>query len=103
MEAPPMPIERLSAEDQMMRRIDEVWPQDSGALLLLDGERLFDTAGRFRYTAARDHIEARLHLVPRFRQIILATRRGLGDPAWVDAPRFELAEHVHVRPIPAPA
>jgi len=98
-----MPIDRLSAEDRMMLKGDEVWPQDVGALAILDGRNLLDRSGRFRIEAARAAIEARLHLVPRFRQLIHRPRRGLGVPVWVDAPGFDLREHVRVLPLTAPA
>jgi diacylglycerol O-acyltransferase / wax synthase len=48
-------------------------------------------------------VESRLHLVPRFRQLLYAPRRGLGGPLWVDAPDFDLSDHVQVAPLPAPA
>ena len=51
----------------------------------------------------RDAIEARLHLVPRFRQLLYVPRRGLGGPLWVDAPTFDLSDHVQVVPLAAPA
>jgi hypothetical protein len=34
---PGMPMERLSAEDQLMLWPDEIWPRDIGALAVLDG------------------------------------------------------------------
>jgi WS/DGAT/MGAT family acyltransferase len=98
-----MSIERLTAEDQLMLRGDEIWPQDIGALAILDGRDLLDPTGRFRIEAARSAIEARLHLVPRFRQLIYRPRRGLGGPVWVDAPHFDLSEHIRVLPLAAPA
>jgi WS/DGAT/MGAT family acyltransferase len=98
-----MSIERLTAEDQLMLRGDEVWPQDIGALAILEGRNLLDPTGRFRIEAARSAIEARLHLIPRFRQLIYSPRRGLGGPVWVDAPHFDLSEHVRVLPLAAPA
>jgi hypothetical protein len=47
-------------------------------------------------------IAARLRLVPRFRQLLYVPRPGLGRPLWVDAPAFDLANHVRVVPVPAP-
>lgn len=98
-----MPIERVSAEDQVMLAASEVWPQDVCALALLDGEVLFDVGGRFRTEAVRALIGSRLHLVPRFRQLISHPRRGLGAPLWVDAPTFDLAQHVQELPLEPPA
>jgi hypothetical protein len=73
-------MERLTAEDRLMLWPDELWPQEIGLLALLDGTRLLDADGRFRITAARRAVEARLHLVPRFRQVLLQPHRGLGGP-----------------------
>ena len=47
-------------------------------------------------------VAARLHLVPRFRQLLYTPRRGLGGPLWVDAPAFDLRDHVRVVPLAAP-
>ena len=52
--------------------------------------------------AVRKLIAARLHLVPRFRQRLHVPRPGLGRPLWVDAPAFDLADHVRVLPLPDP-
>ena len=46
-------------------------------------------------------IGSRLHLVPRFRQLVYVPRRGLGRPLWVDAPAFDLSDHVQSLPLPA--
>jgi diacylglycerol O-acyltransferase len=97
-----MPVERLTAEDQLMLWPDEIWPQEIGALAILDGSSLLDPGGRFRIEAVRDVVAARLHLVPRFRQLLYIPRRGLGGPLWVDAPAFDLSDHVRVVPLPAP-
>ena len=88
-------VERLSADDQVILWPDEVWPQDIGALGVLDGTSLLDSDGRFRIEAAKQAVEGRLHLLPRFRQVLCVPRRGLGGPLWVDAPAFDLGDHVH--------
>jgi WS/DGAT/MGAT family acyltransferase len=89
-------VERLSAEDRLILWPDEVWPQDIGALAVLDGSSLLDSDGRFRIETAKQAIEGRLHLLRRFRQILYIPRRGLGGPLWVDAPAFDLSDHVRV-------
>jgi diacylglycerol O-acyltransferase / wax synthase len=96
-------MERLSAEDQLMLWPDAIWPQDIGAVGVLDGRRLLDSGGRLRIDSVRHTIEARLHRVPRFRQLLHRPRRGLGPPLWVDAPAFDVADHVRVVPLPGPA
>lgn len=97
-----MSIERLSDEDQIMLWPDEIWPQDIGAIAVLDGASLLDPDGRFRIEAMRAAVASRLHLVPRFRQLLYAPPQELGGPLWVDAPAFDLAEHVRVLQLPAP-
>jgi diacylglycerol O-acyltransferase / wax synthase len=97
-----MPVDRLTAEDQLMLWPDEIWPQEIGALAILDGSSLLGPGGRFRIEAVRDVVAARLHLVPRFRQLLCVPRRGLGGPLWVDAPAFDLGDHVRVVPLPEP-
>jgi diacylglycerol O-acyltransferase / wax synthase len=96
-------MERLTADDLSMLWPDDAgWPQDIGILAILDGNPLLDANGRFRMEKVRRAIEARLHLVPRFRQLIFLPRRGQGWPLWVDAATFDITEHVKVVPVPAP-
>jgi diacylglycerol O-acyltransferase len=94
-------MDRLTGLDQLMLGASEIWPQDIGALTFLDGTPLFEPTGRFRIEAVRDAIESRLHLVPRFRQVVHVARGGLGGPLWVDAKAFDLNEHIRVLPLPA--
>jgi diacylglycerol O-acyltransferase / wax synthase len=95
-------IDRLTALDQLMLRASKVWPQDIGALALLDGTDLLEPTGHFRIEAVREAIASRLQLVPRFRQVVFVPRRGLGGPLWVDAPAFDLSKHVQALPLAAP-
>jgi diacylglycerol O-acyltransferase / wax synthase len=97
-----MSIERLTAADQIMLRPDQVWPQDIGAIAVLDGPNLLDPDGHFRIDVVREAIARRLHLLPRFRQLLYLPPRNLGGPLWVDAPAFDLTDHVRVLPMPAP-
>ena len=75
---------------------------DIGALALLDGTRLLDAEGRFRLEVVREAISRHLPRTPRLRQVLHVPGPGLGGPLWVDAPAFDLAEHVHVVALPAP-
>jgi len=50
----------------------------------------------------RDHIESRLHLVPRFRQKLRAVPFDQGRPVWVDDPFLNLDYHVRRTALPAP-
>src|SRR5215217_459625 len=97
-------LERLTASDLFLLLWDDYgWSSDIGGLAILDGTRLLDRDGRVRIEAVRRHLEPRLHLVPRFRQLLSRPRRGLGWPLWVDAPCVDLADHLRVHPLGAPA
>jgi diacylglycerol O-acyltransferase / wax synthase len=95
-------IDRLSSLDRLMLGASKRWPQDIGALAILDGTSLLDPTSDLWIDAVREAIASRLHLVPRFRQVIHTprSRRGLGGPHWVDAPRFDVRDHVMVHPLP---
>jgi hypothetical protein len=95
-------MERLTAEDRLMLWPDQNWPQHIGALAMLDGASLLDQDGRFLADAVRQAVATRLHLVPRFRQVLRVPPRGLGGPLWVDASSFDIADHVRATPVPAP-
>jgi diacylglycerol O-acyltransferase / wax synthase len=97
-------LERLTASDLFVLLWDDFgWSGDIGALAILDGTTLLDDDGRVRIEALRRQLEPRLHIVPRFRQLLYRPSRGLGWPLWVDAPSFDLADHVRVHPLAAPA
>lgn len=98
-----MTIDRLTPLDRMMLGASRRWPQDIGALAILDGATWFDSSGCLRIETIRQAIETRLHLVPRFRQLIYTPQPGLGGPLWVDDPDFDLRERVREHPLPPPA
>jgi len=50
----------------------------------------------------RDHIESRMHLVPRFRQKLRTVPFDQGRPVWVDDPFLNLDYHVRRTALPAP-
>jgi WS/DGAT/MGAT family acyltransferase len=96
-------LERLTASDLFLLMWDDHgWSTDIGGLAILDGTTLLDGDGRVRVEVVRQHLEQRLHLVPRFRQLLYRPRRGLGWPLWVDAPSFDLADHVRVHSLDGP-
>jgi diacylglycerol O-acyltransferase len=95
-------LERLTASDLFLLLWEDCgWSTDIGGLAILDGSSLLDE-GRVRVDVIRRHLEPRLHLVPRFRQLLHRPRLGLGWPLWVDAPSFDLADHIRVHPLTAP-
>jgi diacylglycerol O-acyltransferase len=97
-------VERLSGEDLSMLWPDRLgWPQDIGVIAVLDATPVVDAAGRLDVGQVRAAIAGRLHLVPRLRQILYDPPLGAGRPVWVDAGDFDIADHVHVMPLPEPA
>ncbi len=92
-------IDRLTSLDRLMLAASKRWPQDIGALAILDGTSLLEPTGELRIGAVREAIASRLPLVSRFRQVIHVPRRGLGGPLWVDATRFDVRDHVVVYPL----
>jgi diacylglycerol O-acyltransferase / wax synthase len=97
-----MALERLSREDRLTLWPDQLWPQDVGALGILAGGPLLASGGSFDLTAAQDAVAARLHLVPRLRQVLREPRQGFGGPLWVDAPALDITQHVRTAQVPAP-
>ena len=95
-------MERISPEDRLMLWPDQMWPQDVGALAVLDGVGFLTGDGRFRLEAARGAVERRLHLVPRFRQVLHTPKRAGGWPLWLDDRTFDIAHHVDVAQVPPP-
>ena len=49
-----------------------------------------------------DLLEAKLHLIPRYRQRVRAVPFELGRPVWVDDPHFQLRYHIRHTALPAP-
>src|SRR5215468_8130799 len=96
-------LDRLTASDLFLLMWDDYgWSSDIGGLAVLDGAGLLDRGGRVRVDAVREQFEPRLHLIPRFRQLLYRPRLGLGWPLWVDAPTFDLADRIRVHPVAAP-
>jgi WS/DGAT/MGAT family acyltransferase len=54
------------------------------------------------YPELQEHIESRLHLVPRYRQKLAYPRFEMGRPLWVDDPTFQLEYHVRHTALPSP-
>jgi diacylglycerol O-acyltransferase / wax synthase len=54
------------------------------------------------YDELLEHIDRRLHLVPRFRQRLAFVPFGQGRPRWVDDPHLNLRYHLRHSGLPAP-
>src|SRR5512132_1174318 len=96
-------LERLTASDIFLLLWDDYgWSNDIGGLAILDGASLLDGDGRVRIEDVRRQLEPRLRRVPRFRQLLYRPRLGLGWPLWVDAPSFDIANHIRVHAVAPP-
>jgi diacylglycerol O-acyltransferase len=49
-----------------------------------------------------EHVEGRLHQVPRYRQKLAFPRFEMGRPMWIDDPTFNIEYHVRHTALPAP-
>jgi diacylglycerol O-acyltransferase / wax synthase len=97
-----VPTDRLDAADlSMIWPEDFGWPQDIGAIAILDGATLVDASGRVRIEEVRDRIGGRLPSLARFRQCLHRPHWGLGWPLWIDARSVDLGNHVGVFPVAA--
>jgi diacylglycerol O-acyltransferase / wax synthase len=97
------PLERLTASDLFLLLWDDYgWSTDIGGLAIVDGSTLLDRDGRVRIEEVCRNLEPRLHGIPRFRQLLFRPRLGFGWPLWVDAPSFDIADHVRVKDVETP-
>ncbi|MDQ3320211.1 MAG: wax ester/triacylglycerol synthase family O-acyltransferase, partial [Actinomycetota bacterium] len=55
-----------------------------------------------RHDELLEHVESRLHLVPRYRQKLAESPLETGRPFWIDDPRFNLEYHVRHTALPRP-
>lgn len=88
--------ERLSAVDVSFLTHEEQAGTPTHIGWVLIGEGPAPTAAEFS-----EHVAARLHLVPRYRQRLAYPRLQAGRPRWIDDGGFDL--HYHVRPSALPA
>jgi WS/DGAT/MGAT family acyltransferase len=77
-------------------------PMHIGSVATFEGAPLRDARGRVRLADLRRHIESRLELLPRFRQIAVPAPLRPGRWMWVDAPDFDIADHVRAASVPSP-
>jgi len=95
-------IERLSPQDLITLWPDEVGClQDMGVVATVGGRGPVADGGLL-VDAVRARLGSRLHLAPRLRQVVHVPPPGLGRPLWLDAPAFDLADHVRVHPLAPP-
>src|SRR5215213_9772377 len=89
-------VERLSRLDASFLYLEEPdTPMHVGGVLVLEAP-----AGGADALAAL--IEARLSLVPRYRQRVVEVPGHLAEPVWVDDPEFDLNYHLRRNGLPRP-
>src|ERR687889_1045288 len=89
-------VERLSRLDASFLYLEEPGtPMHVGGVLILDMP-----PGGLDALAAL--VEARLSLVPRYRQRVKEVPGHLANPVWVDDPEFDVAYHVRRSALPRP-
>lgn len=86
---------RMSAEDAAFMYFEKPdAPLHIGSVGIFEGTIDFD-----RLYAS---IDARMHLIPRYRQLAVIPPFYAGHPTWEDDPTFSLERHLRVVQIPAP-
>jgi len=75
--------------------------EDASAPMHVAAAMIFDGPAP-PYEELLDHMAARLHLVPRYRQRLAEVPFGQGRPCWVDDERFDLRFHVRATALPRP-
>ncbi|RIL06453.1 MAG: wax ester/triacylglycerol synthase family O-acyltransferase [Proteobacteria bacterium] len=94
--------QRLSVLDRTFLDFEsDAYPQHVGATLIFEVGPLRNEAGGIDADRIRDHIAARLHRIPRYRQR-LAWIPVENHPVWVDDDRFNVHYHVRHASLPKP-
>ncbi len=95
---------RLTALDNAFLAFEsDRTPTHVGTVAFFEGDPFHDEHGDFRLDEIRARVESRLHLVPRLRQIPAETPLGVAHPLLVDDPDFDIAHHVKLLQVGAPA
>ena len=87
---------RLTALDTSFLHLE-----DAGAHMHVAAVMTFDGTPP-AYDELLEAIEARLHLVPRYRQRLAHVPLGQGRPRWVDDPHFNARYHIRHSALPTP-
>jgi len=78
---------RLGPEDNSFLVYDtETTPMNIGAVSVLEGDIEFD-----RFV---ENIQSKIHLIPRYQQLVVSAPFGIGRPTWEFDPSFDVSRHV---------
>lgn len=88
--------DRMSPLDASFLHVeDEITHMHIGSIALFEGPM----PGYERFVAM---VEGKLHLVPRYRQVVRTVPLELGRPVWVDDPHFQIGYHIRHTALPRP-
>jgi diacylglycerol O-acyltransferase / wax synthase len=73
-------------------------PMNIALIGVLDGTPLVRPDGAIDLARIRSFVEARLPRAPMLLRALRPTRLGQGTPVWIDAPDFDIADHVILAP-----
>jgi WS/DGAT/MGAT family acyltransferase len=94
--------DRLSFLDHSFLRLEtQTQPMHVAGVGIYEAGSLRKPDGGIDADRIRDYIEARLHFIPRYRQVIALTPIEHG-PVWVDDPHFNIHYHVRHAALPRP-
>src|SRR5215469_9473334 len=85
---PPMLEGRLSAVDAAFLYLER-----KEIPLNIQGVGIFD--GPIPLDQFIANLESKLHLLPRYRQVVKAPPFNIGHPTWENDPKFNIRNHVH--------
>lgn len=77
-------------------------PMNIALIGVVEGSPLTEPEGAIALDRIRSFVEARLARAPMLLRTLRPTRLGQGTPAWIDAPRFDISEHVVLAPADRP-
>lgn len=69
-------------------------PMNIGSIAVFEGE--------VPYERFVQNLDARLHLIPRYTQLVVPAPFNIGRPTWEPAPGFDIRQHIHRLTFPAP-
>jgi WS/DGAT/MGAT family acyltransferase len=80
----------------------ETAPMNISLIGVVEESPLIGPDGAIALDRIRSFIEARLSRAPQLLRTLRPTRLGQGTPAWIDAPHFDVSDHVVLAPADGP-
>src|SRR3954454_6129165 len=85
----------MAAEDLSAADRSSLQAERGPINMAVAGALVFEGGAGTTYDAVAERVEARLHLIPRYRQRLEDPAFGMANPVWVDDEAFDL--HWHLR------